>query len=68
MLCDIAGLIVSERIFNLPPTLAYPLHQALFDEVCKARHLQTLQRSAVPRRATCMGAKNDRIRKAQTTV
>merc|ERR1711939_230992 len=30
------GLILSERIVNLPPQLASPLHEALFDEICWA--------------------------------
>jgi len=30
------GLVISERIVNLPPSLASPLHEALFDEVCWA--------------------------------
>ena len=41
LLCNDAsksvGLIISERIMNIPPQLSVPLYESLFNEISKAR-------------------------------
>ena len=51
LLCNDAsksvGLIISERIMNIPPQLSVPLYETLFNEIRKARARDALSSSVV---------------------